>query len=154
MGTPHSALHVVYDDLNALFVREAEKGIRCSPEIAMLKTLGTALTAKRGQWIWCGGLTPGAIGRLGLRNGHRPLRSLGGVIAAALEPVSPLSSNGEPWIEAQPSAGCLHRPAVALARLRVDRIRVDDARLRGWRTNGKSSPIAGDLTEAKRLIHA
>ena len=46
MGTPHSALHVVYDDLNALFVRKAEKGIRCSPEIAVLKTLGTASTGQ------------------------------------------------------------------------------------------------------------
>jgi len=116
MGTPHSALHVVYDDLNALFVRKAEKGIRCSPEIAVLKTLGRLQPAKRGQWIWCGGLTLGAIAwRPVLRNGHWPLRSLGGVTAVALEPVSPLSSNGEPWIEAQPSAGSLHRLAVALA---------------------------------------
>jgi len=50
MGTPHSALHIVCDDLSALFVREAEKGIRCSPEFAVLETLGMSANGHCGRF--------------------------------------------------------------------------------------------------------
>ena len=46
---PTSALHIARYDLSALFVRDEEKGIRCSPEIAMLETPGTPSGESRRQ---------------------------------------------------------------------------------------------------------
>jgi hypothetical protein len=47
--TPPSTLP--RDDLSALFVREAEKGIRCSPEIAMVRTLAPPQGAGAGKCV-------------------------------------------------------------------------------------------------------
>jgi hypothetical protein len=67
------------------FVRVAEKGIRCSPEVAMLETLETSSNGLRGQSIWCGALTPGRheVGGAGRTSSLRPTGSAAGAMEVA-----------------------------------------------------------------------